>query len=81
MKSRDLIKMRRLNTGNVSSKGSKEIHTSFYFDKTLQGSRRVESKRGRVLYGILSWHCDHCRVSRIISKHKETFHSERAFLY
>ena len=49
MKSRDLIKMRRLNTGNVSSKGSKEIHTSFYFDKTLHGSRRMENKRGRVL--------------------------------
>ena len=58
MKSRDLIKIRRLNTGNVSSKGSKEIHTSFYFDKTLQGSRRVESKRGRVFaIGIMIWKC------------------------
>ena len=58
MKSRDLIKIRRLNTGNVSSKGSKEIHTSFYFDKTLHGSRRVESKRGRVFaIGIMIWKC------------------------
>ena len=33
MKSRELIKMSRLNTGNVSSKGSQEIHTSFILTK------------------------------------------------
>jgi hypothetical protein len=46
MKSRDLIKIRKMNTGNVSSKGSTEIHTSFYFDKTLHvpGGWRVKEE-------------------------------------